>query len=110
MEDMTNTGAEAPAALQKDYTRKGYQGLMSVVEALEARAPLPMTQKQIIEVTGLSKNVVFDICWNLVDRGWAEPVGDGSVRLKRGNEDKLARVGRMMLRLVRDSGINLEEV
>ena len=95
----------------RDYTRKSYQALMAVVEALDEAAPLPVTQKQLQAKTGLSKNVVFDVVWNLCKRGWAEEAGDGAVRLRRGREDRLARVGRMMLRLVRDVyGVDLEEV
>lgn len=93
----------------RDYTREVYQNLMSVVEALEAKSPLPMTQKQIAEITSLSKSKVFDICWNLAKRGWAEDAGDGAIRLKKGTSEKEAFIGRMVVRLVKDSyGINLE--
>lgn len=95
---------------QRDYTRAAYQNLMEVVEVLEKKSPLPMTQKQIAEATGLSKNVVFDVCWNLVRRGWAEEAGDGAVRRKFDSHDDDARMGRMVKRLVRDVyGISLEE-
>ncbi len=98
---------EKPA---RDYTRDVYQNLMAIVEALESRSPLPMTQKQIADATGLSKSKVFDICWNLVKRGWAEEAGDGSVRLKRGTDEKALRVGRMVERLVRDTyGLHIAE-
>lgn len=94
----------------RDYTRAAYQNLMEVVEVLEKKSPLPMTQKQIAEATGLSKNVVFDVCWNLVKRGWAEDAGDGAIRRKFDSHDDDARMGRMVKRLVRDMyGVDLEE-
>ncbi len=86
----------------RDYTRKVYQNLMQVCELLDKAAPLPMAQKAIVEATGMSKAVVFDVCWNLVKRGWAEEAGAGGVRLKKGTSDDDARMGRMVKRLVRD--------
>lgn len=65
---------------ERDYTRQVYQNLMAVVELLEGKSPLPASHKQIQEALGLSKNIVFDISWNLCKRGWAEEVGDGMVR------------------------------
>lgn len=88
---------------ERDYTRKVYQNLMEVVELLEKKAPLPMTQRQIAEATGISKNVVFDVCWNMCKRGWAEEVGDGSVRLKRNTDEKANFIGRMIVKLVKDT-------
>lgn len=82
---------------------------MAIVEALEAKSPLPMTQKLLAQETGISKNAVFDTCWNLVKRGWAEAVDGGSIRLKKGTSEKDAFIGRMVTRLVRDSyGVNIE--
>lgn len=109
---MTEDNEKDPAAQDKprNYTRQVYQNFMDVIEAIERRSPLPMTQKQIQEATGLSRNVVFDICWNLVKRGWAEDAG-GAVRLKKATSEKEAFIGRMVARLVRDTyGINIEEV
>lgn len=101
MEEEKSTGP-------RDYTRAVYQNLMTVIELLEKKSPLPVTQKQIAEETGLSKNVVFDICWNLSKRGWAEDA-NGSVRLKKGSADKDAFMGRMVVRLVRDAyGVDLD--
>ncbi|TAN59829.1 hypothetical protein EPN18_09750 [bacterium] len=95
----------------RDYTRKVYQNLMEVVELLEKKAPLSMTQKQIALATGISKAIVFDVCWNLVKRGWAEEAGDGGVRLQKGTNEKDAFMGRMVIRLVRDTfGVDLNEV
>ena len=95
----------------RDYTRENYQSLMAVVELLDKQAPLPVTQRQIVEVTGISKGRCFDICWNLVKRGWAEEAGDGSIRLKKATTEKDAFVGRMVIRLVRDTfGVDLNEV
>ncbi len=94
----------------RDYTRTSYQNLMTIVEALEAKSPLPATQKQLAQETGISKNAIFDICWNLVKRGWAEEVGDGSIRLKKGTDDKVTYIGRMVIRMVEDNyGVKLEE-
>jgi hypothetical protein len=94
----------------RDYTRSSYQNLMTVVDLLDEKSPLPMTQKQILSATGLSKNVVFDVCWNLVKRGWAEETGDGAIRLKKKRDDKAAWVGRMVTRAVRDAyDIHIEE-
>lgn len=102
-------GGEAQST-PRDYTRASYQNLMSIVEALEAKSPLPATQKQLAAETGISKNAVFDICWNLVKRGWAEEVGDGSIRLKKGTNERASYIGRMVMRLVEDTyGINLKE-
>lgn len=96
---------------ERDYTRNVYQNLMTVIEALEGKSPLPMSQKQIQEETGISKSVVFDICWNLVKRGWAEEAGDGGIRLKKGTNEKESWVGRMVLRAVRDAyGVDLSEL
>lgn len=109
---MTEDNEKDPAAQDKprNYTRQVYQNFMDVIEAIEKKSPLPMTQKQIMEATGLSRNVVFDICWNLVKRGWAEDAGPGAVRLKKGTDDKAAWVGRMVLRTIRDAyGANIEE-
>ncbi len=95
----------------RDYTRKVYQNLMQVCELLDKAAPLPMAQKAIVEATGMSKAVVFDVCWNLVKRGWAEEAGAGNVRLKKGTNEKDAFMGRMVIRLVRDAyGVDLNEV
>lgn len=95
----------------RDYTRENYQNLMVVVELLDKQAPLPVTQRQIAEATGISKGRCFDICWNLVKRGWAEDTGDGSVRLKKASSEKDAFMGRMVIRLVRDTfGVDLNEV
>lgn len=92
----------------RDYTRAVYQNLMTVIELLEKKSPLPVTQKQIAEETGLSKNVIFDICWNLSKRGWAEDV-NGSIRLTKATADKDAFMGRMVVRLVRDAyGVDLD--
>ena len=92
----------------RDYTRKVYQNLMEIVELLETKAPLPMTQKQLSDATGISKNVVFDVCWNLCKKGWAEDVGDGSVRLKKGMDEKLTYIGRMIVRMVQENFKNGE--
>lgn len=95
----------------RDYTRKVYQNLMAIVELLEKQAPLPMTQKQTAEGTGISKAAIFDICRNLVQRGWAEDAGDGSIRIKKGTNEKDSFMGRMVIRLVRDTyGVDLNEV
>lgn len=105
---MDNTADAKP---ERDYTRQIYQNLMDVVELLERKAPLPMAQKQIAEATGASKAATFDICWNLVKRGWAEETGDGSIRIKKGTNEKDAFMGRMVIRLVRDTfGVDLNEV
>jgi len=117
MTDNVGAGASSPCqgeekgGVERDYTRKTYQSLMEVVELLDKRAPLPMTQRQIAEETGISKPAVFDICWNLVRRGWAEEAGAGGVRLKKGTSEKDAFMGRMVIRLVRDTfGVDLNEV
>lgn len=108
--EITDGAGQSEEKAVRDYTRDVYQSLMAVVEALESRSPLPMTQRQIAEALGLSKNKVFDICWNLVARGWAEETGDGSVRLKKGTNEKDAWVGRMVVRAVRDAyGVELKE-
>lgn len=99
----SEVGSQEQGGEQRDYTRKVYQNLMEVVELLEKKAPLPMTQRQIAEAAGISKNVVFDVCWNMVKRGWAEEVGDGSVRLIKSMNEKDAWVGRMVVRAVRDA-------
>ena len=94
----------------RDYTRAVYQNLMAVVELLDRKAPLPVSQKQIQEELGLSKGVVHDICWNLCKRGWTEDVGGGMVRIKKIRAEKVLQVGRMMIRNIRDLyGIILEE-
>jgi DNA-binding IclR family transcriptional regulator len=94
----------------RDYTRSSYQNLMTVVDLLDKQSPLPMTQKQILNNTGLSKNVVFDVCWNLVKRGWAEDTGDGAIKLKKIRDEKAAWVGRMVTRAVRDAyGVHIDE-
>ncbi|MBI5560344.1 MAG: hypothetical protein HY883_03630 [Deltaproteobacteria bacterium] len=87
----------------RDYTRHVYQNLMAIVDALEENATLPLTQKELQKSTGLSKNVVFDVSWNLCKKGWAEDMGDGSLRLKRTQNDKDSWVGRMVRRAVRDA-------
>lgn len=87
---------------ERDYTRQVYQNLMAVVELLENKSPLPLSHKQIQESLGLSKSVVFDVCWNLCKRGWAEDVGDGMVRLKKVCGEKEILVGRMVVKMVRD--------
>ena len=93
----------------RDYTRAAYKNLMAVVELLDRKAPLPVSQKQIQEELKLSKSVVFDICWNLCGREWAEDIG-GMVRIKKIRGEKVLQVGRMMLRNIRDLyGIILEE-
>ena len=94
---------------ERDYTRDVYQNLMAVIEFIEEKSPMPVAQKQIVEGTGLSKNKVFDICWNLVKRGWAED-SNGCIRLKKGTSEKEAWIGRMVIRTVRDAfGVDLVE-
>lgn len=110
MDETDNISQEEKTA--RDYTRDVYQNLMQVVELLEGKSPLPMTQREIAYTLPLSKNRIFDICWNLCKRGWAEETGDGSVRLKRGTDEKAAYIGRMMTRMVRDTyglDIKIEE-
>ncbi|MCK5236455.1 MAG: hypothetical protein KAR06_05650 [Deltaproteobacteria bacterium] len=87
--------------VKRTYRRGALQDFMYVFEVLQGQAPLPMSQKQIQEKTGLSKNKVFDICWNLVDRGWGEDVG-GAIRLKQTNDNKEAYLGRMVARMVHE--------
>lgn len=88
---------------ERDYTRPVYQNLMTVVDLLGEQSPLPMTQKQIQKASGLTKNVVFDICWNLINKGWAENSGDGAIRLIKSRDEKESWIGRMVTRLVRDA-------
>lgn len=96
---------------RRDYTRRVYQNLMEVVELLEKKAPLPMSQKEIAAASSISKAAIFDLCWNLVKRGWAEETGDGSIRIKKGTNEKDSFMGRMVIRLVRDTyGVDLNEV
>lgn len=86
----------------RDYTRAVYQNLMAVVELLDKKAPLPVSQKQIQEELGLSKGVVYDICWNLCKRNWAEDMGGGMVRTKKVVGEKELLVGRMVVKCVKD--------
>ncbi len=92
----------------RDYTRRQYQNFMAIHKILEANAPLPVTQKQIMEGTGISKNVVFEVCWNMAAGGWAEDTGNGGIRLKQAASDKEAYLGRMVLRMVRDAEFKKE--
>ncbi len=94
---------ETPKKDNSKYIRTVYQNFMTVVEALEENMPLPMTQKQLVEKTGLSKNVVFDVCKNLIHRKWATEIGDGSVTLNHSTDEKASYIGRMAIRLVRDT-------
>ena len=87
---------------ERDYTRQVYQNLMAVVELLDKKAPLPVSQKKIQEELELSKGVVFDICWNLCKRGWAEDIGEGMVHLKKACGEKELLVGRMVMRGIKD--------
>lgn len=94
----------------RDYTRQVYQNLMAVAEYLEDKSPLPVSHKQLQDALGLSKNIVFDVCWNLCKRGWAEDMGDGLLRWKGDAGKKEAALGGMVLRLVRDVyGVEIKE-
>ena len=95
---------------ERDYTRQMYQNLLAVVELLEVKSPLAISQKQIQRELNISKGVSHDICWNLCARGWVEDMGSGMVRLKKIRAEKVLQVGRMMIRNIRDLyGIILDE-
>ena len=94
----------------RDYTRQVYQNLMAVAEYLEDKSPLPISQKRIRDVLGLSKNVVHDICWNLCKCGWTEDMGEGLLRWKCTVSKKEATLGDMVLRFIRDVyGVEIKE-
>jgi len=99
---IVETGLKPVSTTHREYKRQVYQNLMAVVEYLESKSPLPASQRQMQVDLELSKNVVFDICWNLCDRGWAEDVGDGMIRRKTAGEGKDALVGKMLVKMVKD--------
>ena len=93
----SETGREKGERL---YIREGHQNLLRVLELLDKKFPVPVSQKQIQATLELSKSVVFDICWNLCFRGWAEDMGEGRVRRRFDTSDNDARLGREVKKLV----------
>lgn len=86
----------------RDYTRAVYQNLMAVVELLDKKAPLPVSQKQIQEELGLSKGVVYDICWNLCARKWTEDLGNGTVRAKSKFSKADEAIGKKVIAIINE--------
>lgn len=82
------------------YIREGYQNLLRVLELLDKKFPVPVSQKQIQDTLELSKSIVFDICWNLCFRSWAENMGEGRIRRRFDTSDNDARLGREVKKLV----------
>lgn len=107
-EESNNNAPAQEESKPRDYTNASQQNLITILRVLESKSPLPATQKQLAQETGLSKYAIFSTCWNMVKGGLAEEIGDGSIRLKKGTEEKASWVGRMVIRAVRDAyGVNL---
>ena len=92
----SETGREKGERL---YIREGHQNLLRVLELLDKKFPVPVSHRQIQDTLELSKSVVFDICWNLCFRGWAEDMGAGRVRRRFDTSDNDARLGREVKKL-----------
>ena len=86
----------------RDYTRQMYQNLLAVVELLEVKSPLAISQKQIQRELNISKGVSHDICWNLCARGWVEDMGGGMVRIKCKTTHLEAAIGKKVVRVIEE--------
>lgn len=98
----SNEGNKSVDKGERDYTRQVYQNLMAVMELLEVKSPLAISQRQIQRDLNISKGVAHDICWNLCARGWVEDMGGGMVRTKCKTTHLEAAIGKKVVRVIEE--------